>query len=55
MHIRSYCISGVSGILCRSFTYNHGWTRSIGGWRIFPVGLAVLLGIPVYIPHLWVY
>jgi hypothetical protein len=35
-------------------THNHGWTRSIGGWRIFSVGLAVLLGIPVYIPHLWV-
>lgn len=43
MHLRSYCISGVSGILCRSFRYNHGWSRSIGGRRIFPVGLAAHL------------
>jgi hypothetical protein len=43
MHIRSYCISGVSGILYRSFRYSHGWSRSIGGRRIFPVGLAALL------------
>lgn len=32
MHIRSYCISGVSGILCRSFTHTQPWVDPVNWW-----------------------